>query len=65
LTLRSIHSEERLVSRAELAEMIGCSEDTIDAMRKKGMPEIRWGRRIVRFRPSRALAWLEENDGLA
>jgi predicted DNA-binding transcriptional regulator AlpA len=63
--LRRIRSIEPLVTRVELAELLGCSEDTIDEMRRAGMPWIRWGARIVRFQPSEALAWLEAHGKAA
>jgi phage terminase Nu1 subunit (DNA packaging protein) len=62
--LRGIRSIEPLVTREELAELPNVSTDTIDAMRRAGMPWIPRGARIVRFQPSEALAWLE-NHGKA
>jgi excisionase family DNA binding protein len=52
---------EPLVTRAQLAEILGVSEDTIDELRKQGMPSIRWGRRLVRFRASLAVAWFHQH----
>jgi predicted DNA-binding transcriptional regulator AlpA len=60
-----IRSVEPLISRAQLADLLGVSEDTIDAMRKAGMPSIRWGRRLIRFRASEALTWFEGHGGEA
>ena len=60
--LRPIRAEEALITRVELAALLHVSEDTIDRMREKGMPSIRWGRRLVRFRPSDCLSWLEGHD---
>ena len=62
LSLRSVHSEERLVKNTELADMLDVSPQTVDRMRRKGMPHIRWGQRLIRYRPSEALAWLEEQN---
>lgn len=59
--LRPIRSVEPLVTKSELADILAVSEDTVDAMRKKGLPCIRWGQRLVRFRASEAVAWWEEN----
>jgi phage terminase Nu1 subunit (DNA packaging protein) len=52
---------ERYVTRAELAEMMGVSVRTVDAWRKQGMPCETWGLRVVRFLPSRAMAWVREH----
>lgn len=60
MTLRAVHIEERLLTRAELAELLACSSDTIDRMRKDGMPWIPWGRRLVRFRASDVMVWREQ-----
>jgi phage terminase Nu1 subunit (DNA packaging protein) len=57
--LRAIRSIEPLVTRAELATLLHISEDTIDEMRKAGMPWIPWGRRLVRFEASACIAWLK------
>lgn len=56
---------EPLVTKQQLVEILGVSEDTIDAMRKAGMPSIRWGRRLIRFRASEALSWFEEHGEAA
>jgi phage terminase Nu1 subunit (DNA packaging protein) len=63
--LRSIRSIEPLVTREELAELLNVSTDSVDEMRRAGMPWIRWGARIVRFQPSEALAWLEAHGKAA
>lgn len=55
------HGLEPLVTRAQLADLLAVSEDTVDEMRKKGMPSIKWGQRLVRFRASEAMAWWEQN----
>lgn len=60
--LRLVHTEEELLTRAELAALLHVSDDVIDRMRKKGMPEIAWGARLVRFRPSAVMAWLEQQE---
>lgn len=61
--LRVVTSVEPLVNRAQMAEILGVSEDTVDQLRKEGMPCIRWGRRLVRFRASEALAWFQDHYG--
>jgi hypothetical protein len=63
--LRRIRSIEPLVTRVELAELLGCSEDTIDEMRRAGMPWIRWGSRLVRFEATAAVAWLKAHGSEA
>lgn len=55
--LRPVPNHEPLVTREQLAEIMGVGLNTVDDFRKAGMPEIRWGRRLVRFEPSRCLAW--------
>jgi excisionase family DNA binding protein len=62
MTLRSVHSEEHLLTRAELAELLHCDVQTIDKMRDDGLPTITWGRRYLRFRPSAVMAWLETHE---
>jgi len=48
---------ERLVTREELAAMMGVHPKTVDRLRRAGMPSVVIGRRARRFRPSQALAW--------
>ena len=50
---------ERFVTRAELAEIMGVSIDSVDRMRQKGLPCVTWGLRTVRFQVSTALAWAQ------
>lgn len=57
--LRPIATAEPLVTRVELAEHFHVHPDTVDKMRREGMPSIRWGARLVRFRVSDCVAWLE------
>jgi phage terminase Nu1 subunit (DNA packaging protein) len=52
-----VDEPERYVSRAGLAELMGVHVNTIDRMRKAGMPSETWGVRSRRFRPSVAIAW--------
>lgn len=61
--LRPVTPVEPLVNRVQMAEILGVSDDTVDQLRKEGMPCIRWGRRMVRFRASEALAWFCERYG--
>lgn len=57
LTALPVREQERYVSRAELAELMGVSLTTVDRLVAEGMPSETWGRRTRRFRPSTALAW--------
>lgn len=57
--LRPVPSAEPLVTREQIAEIMGVGVSTIDEFRRAGMPEIRWGSRLVRFKASKCLAWLE------
>jgi phage terminase Nu1 subunit (DNA packaging protein) len=59
--LSPVREVEPLVTKTQLVDVLGVSEDTIDEMRKAGMPCIRWGRRLIRFRASDCLAWFEEH----
>lgn len=60
--LRPVPNAEPLVTREQLAEIMGVGLNTLDDFRRAGMPEIRWGRRLVRFEPSRCLAWLRDES---
>lgn len=44
-----------------LAKFLGCSERQIPRLRAEGMPAIRVGE-LVRFNPSRVIAWLDSRD---
>jgi phage terminase Nu1 subunit (DNA packaging protein) len=57
-----VDEPERYVSRAGLAELMGVHVNTIDRMRKAGMPSETWGVRSRRFRPSVAIAWARARD---
>lgn len=48
---------ERYLSRAQLADRMGVSVNTIDRMVRAGMPSVTWGRRTRRFKASVAMAW--------
>jgi len=56
---------EAYVGRRELARLMGVSVDTVDRLRRDGMPSVTWGRRMVRFKPSVALQWAREHRGEA
>ena len=48
---------EAYVTRERLAEMMGVHVNTVDKLRKQGMPSETWGLRARRFKPSVAIAW--------
>jgi len=54
---------ERLVTREELAAIMGVHPATVDRLRRDGMPSVVIGRRARRFRPSVALAWAAARKG--
>jgi phage terminase Nu1 subunit (DNA packaging protein) len=58
----AIPEPERYVTRAELADLMGVSERTVDRFIADGMPSETWGRRTRRFRPSVALAWARSRN---
>jgi phage terminase Nu1 subunit (DNA packaging protein) len=53
---------ERFLTRAQLAEIIGVSTDTVDRWRKQGLPCVTWGERSVRMRFTDCEAWRETQD---
>jgi phage terminase Nu1 subunit (DNA packaging protein) len=57
--LRPVNAQEPLLSRRSLAERLECSVDSVDRMRAAGMPSLRWGRQLVRFRYSDVIRWIE------
>lgn len=48
----------------DLAKFLGCSERQIPRLREEGLPAVRVGA-LVRFIPSRVIAWLDSRDGRA
>lgn len=58
----NVPQPERYISRRELADLMGVSVDTIDRMRKAGMPSVTWGRRTRRFKASTAIAWASQQQ---
>ena len=45
----------------DLARFLGCSERQIPRLRDEGLPAVRVGG-LVRFMPSRVMAWLDSRD---
>jgi hypothetical protein len=60
-----VREPERYLTRQELAEIMGISVRQVDRLRERGMPYENWGMRVVRFRPSVALAWVRSQGGQA
>lgn len=56
---------ERYVTRGELAEVFNVSVDTIDRMRKAGMPSTLFGKKSRRFKVSQAEAWIRRQGRMA
>lgn len=56
---------EPYVTRERLAEMMGVHVNTVDKLRKQGMPSETWGLRARRFKPSVAIAWARAHRGRA
>lgn len=62
---------DHVVDKKSMASMLGMSLTTFDRIRREArhngdpMPEITYGRRMVRFQPGRVVRWLEEREGKA
>lgn len=55
----------RYVTRRQLAGTLGVSVDTVDRMRKAGMPSVVFSRGARRFELREALTWAREQGRLA
>lgn len=63
--MNAVPVQERYVTYAELAELMGVSVRTVVEFVAEGMPSETWGmKRTRRFLPSRALAWASERSKL-
>ena len=51
---------EKFLGKKEIAEFLGCSEKTIDRMRKEGLPSYNWAGK-VKFIKSEVFEWIKEN----
>lgn len=58
--LRPVDPQEPLLTRESLAERLECSVDSVDRMRREGLPCVRWGRKFVRFRYTEVMRWLDD-----
>lgn len=50
-----------LLDRPGLARALSCSERHVDALRRRGLPEVRLSATAVRFELGPVLAWLREH----
>lgn len=53
----------RLVSKKEMAKLLGFSERTVSGLLSRGMPHMRFGARRVRIDPEDAIRWCKEYYG--
>ena len=53
---------ESFLTLPELARLLSVSEWTVRRMIGEGMPVSRFGPRVVRFQPSKVLAWAAAQD---
>jgi hypothetical protein len=60
-----VREPERYLTRAEFADLLGISVREVDRLRERGMPYEgpNWGMRIIRIRPSIAMAWVRSQGG--
>lgn len=58
---------EPYITRTRLAERMGVSVQTVDRMRRAGMPSVQWGRRTRRFLASECIRWAiaQDNPGMS
>lgn len=58
---------EALLTRDDVARILGVSRDHFDLMRRRGdgPPETKLGHRILRFRPEDVDAWLKQRSNAA
>ena len=56
---------ERYVTREQLADVLNVSVDTIDRMRKAGMPSVVFSKRTRRFELAQAVAWARSSGRIA
>lgn len=56
----ALPEREAYVTRAQLAQIMGVSVDSVDRLVAAGMPSETWGMRARRFKPSIAIAWARE-----
>ncbi len=56
---------QRYVTREDLAQVLGVSVDTVDRMRKQGMPSVVFSKRTRRFPLAQAEAWARSQGRMA
>jgi len=52
---------KRLLDRRGLAEMLDCGVDTVDRLRREGLPELKVGD-SPRYEAERVLAWMRDRE---
>lgn len=52
-------TDKKLLTRHELAEILGVHTQTIYNMTKEGMPRIKMGYNLVRYDPEDVMEWLK------
>lgn len=60
-----VREDEEYVTREELAAFLHVDITTVDRWRRRGMPSEKWGKRVRRFKKSKAVAWLREQEDQA
>lgn len=50
-----------VLTKAELARKLGVCTRTVDYLRRRGLPAIVLGRRLIRFHLEDVLQWLRQN----
>jgi excisionase family DNA binding protein len=60
-TIPKHESVAPLWTTKDLAKILGCSERQIPRLREEGLPAVRVGG-LIRFIPSRVMAWLHSRD---
>jgi len=60
-TIFDEHTVAPLWATRDVAKFLGCSERQIPRLRDEGLPAVRVGG-LIRFIPSRVMAWLECRD---
>lgn len=58
---------DKLLTKEDVAEILGMSRDRFDHMRRRGdgPPEVRLGHRTLRFRPEDVDGWLRQRSNAA
>lgn len=60
MTNREVYCAIRLLTEAQVSEELGVTRVTLQRWRKRGMPYVALGSRMVRYNLFDVLQWLEE-----